>query len=136
MFIATACGRDVYGKAHPEYFALQANGQRGPDVQDWGAGKQQWTKMCVSQPALWGQIVSNWEQGTRHRLAHTHGNLSEGVGNHSLGVSACEDDYDGGYCTCSKWCMAHGLQALHFLLCYYFRRLDEITQTESITQYR
>ena len=61
-------------------------------MQHWGAGKGQWTKMCVSQPALAEQIVHNWE----------HGALSEGVGNHSLGVSACEDDFDGGYCTCSK----------------------------------
>lgn len=48
--------------------------------------------MCVAQPALWDQIVTNF-------VNHT---LSEGVGNHSLGVSACEDDMDGGYCTCSK----------------------------------
>lgn len=51
-----------------------------------------WTKMCVSQPALWDQIVENFVNNT----------LLEGVGNHSLGVSACEDDMDGGYCTCSK----------------------------------
>ncbi len=48
--------------------------------------------MCVSQPALYDQIVKNF-------VNHT---LLEGVGNHSLGVSACEDDMDGGYCSCSK----------------------------------
>lgn len=83
---------DAYGSTHPEYFALQADGHRGPDTAAWGAGKQQWTKMCVSQPALWTRIMRNWENQT----------LLSGVGNHSLGVSACEDDYDGGYCGCSK----------------------------------
>ena len=82
----------IYNISHREYFALQPNGQRGPDTKDWGAGKSQWTKMCVSQPALWRQIVGNFAD-------HQH---PEGSGNHSLGVSACEDDMDGGYCTCDK----------------------------------
>ena len=33
---------------------------------------------------------------------HVRAESRESVGNHSLGVSACEDDYDGGYCSCSK----------------------------------
>lgn len=82
----------LYNESHPEYFALQPSGKRGPDVELWGPGKEQWTKMCVSQPNLWQQIVNNFED-------HVH---SGGVGNHSLGVSACEDDFNGGYCQCSK----------------------------------
>ena len=107
----------MYNQSHPEYFALQRDGHRGPDVStqfdrchlsqsvsrhcnatkcseqlcvwkvaDWGNGKQMWTKMCVSQPALHDQIVKFF-------VNHT---LLEGVGNHSLGVSACEDDFDAG----------------------------------------
>ena len=48
--------------------------------------------MCVSQPALWQQIVHNFE----------HGVMQVGVGNRSLGVDACEDDMNDGYCQCDK----------------------------------
>lgn len=83
----------LFNKTHPEYFALQPNGERSPP--DWPhgpPGSQAWVKMCVTQPAVWEQILHNFE----------HGHSSGGCGNQSLGVSACEDDLDSGYCTCSK----------------------------------
>jgi hypothetical protein len=81
-----------YNHSHPEYFALQPDGERSPP--DWPhgpPGSASWVKMCVSQPGVWQQITHNFEHGT-----------SAGSGNKSLGVSACEDDLDAGYCTCSK----------------------------------
>ena len=44
-----------YGKTNPEYFAL-VNGKRGPKH----ASRPKWVKLCVSNPAVWKQIVANW----------------------------------------------------------------------------
>jgi hypothetical protein len=75
---------DLYGANgslghHPEWFAMQPGGRRGPPAGESPAG----VKMCVSQPTLWQKIAVAMEPG-------------------SLGVSACEDDGDRGFCTCSK----------------------------------
>ena len=69
-----------YNHTHPEYFALQPDGHRGPVV----ASEPDRVKMCVSSPALHRAIAAG---GTDH--------------NH-YGLSAAEDDSDTGYCTCSK----------------------------------
>lgn len=47
---------EEYGETHPEYFALNGNGERGPlnpDTPDR-------VKMCVSNPAVVEQAVSDW----------------------------------------------------------------------------
>jgi len=69
-----------YNLTHPEYFALQPDGRRGPVV----ASEPDRVKMCVSNPALQAAIAAG---GTSH--------------NH-YGLSAAEDDSSTGYCTCSK----------------------------------
>lgn len=68
-----------YGKSHPEWFALQPDGRRGPPNPAQPAG----VKMCVSQSSLWAKVASGYVPGQH-------------------GVSACEDDGDRGFCTCSK----------------------------------
>ena len=57
-----------YGTTHPEYFALNPNGKRGP----LSASKPDRVKMCVSNPALWQAVASG---GTNHNpfgAAYTH----------------------------------------------------------------
>ena len=69
-----------YNLTHPEYFALQPDGHRGPVV----ASEPDRVKMCVNNPALQTAIAAG---GT----AHNH-----------YGLSAAEDDSNTGYCTCAK----------------------------------
>ena len=71
---------DKYNTSHPEYFALQPDGHRGPGAHL----TPDRVKMCVSNPELHKAIA---EGGTSH--------------NH-FGLSAAEDDSNVGYCTCSK----------------------------------
>jgi hypothetical protein len=42
-----------FGKNHPEYFAM-VNGKRQPP------SRPRWVKLCVSNPAVWKQIVKDW----------------------------------------------------------------------------
>eukprot|EP01043_Picozoa_sp_COSAG02_P070933 COSAG02_NODE_12760_length_1498_cov_1.822731_1_plen_318_part_01 len=69
-----------YNHTHPEYFALQPDGYRGPVV----ASEPDRVKMCVSNSALHKAIAAG---GTDHNV---------------YGLSAAEDDSNTGYCTCSK----------------------------------
>jgi hypothetical protein len=48
-----------FGKSHPEFFNLLPNGKREPLPQDTTGSN---ITMCVSQPALWKQIVEDWEK--------------------------------------------------------------------------
>ncbi len=71
-----------YGKEHPEYFALQENGVRGPaDKRD------HFVKLCVSNPKVHEQIISNWQNAK----------------NPSLIINTCENDSHG-YCHCPECC--------------------------------
>ena len=45
----------AYGKKHPEYFAL-VNGKREPRYKN----RADRVKLCVSNPAVWKQIVADW----------------------------------------------------------------------------
>lgn len=67
-----------YGKTHPEYFAL-VNGKRGPR----NPAFPQAVKLCVSNPAVWKQIVENWVK-VRKKLPV---------------INACEND-GLGFCEC------------------------------------
>jgi len=65
-----------YGKEHPEWFALRPDGERGP------IGKRTiYTKFCVSNPAIYPQIIRKWG----------------GKGN----IRACPND-GRGYCVCDN----------------------------------
>ncbi len=44
-----------FGETHPEYFNLLPNGKREPLVHP------KYISMCVSQPALWQQMVDDWK---------------------------------------------------------------------------
>ncbi len=52
--------RKLYGKEHPDYFEMNAAGNR---INDRYAG------MCVSNPALHQQIVANWQAAKRPHAA-------------------------------------------------------------------
>ena len=70
----------MYGKKHPEYFAL-VNGKRQPRY----ASQPDRVKLCVSNPAVWKQIVANWaKQKTRSKF-----------------INVCEND-SGNYCECKN----------------------------------
>ena len=69
-----------FGKTHPEYFAL-TKGKRQP----LAPSRPDWNKLCVSNPAVWKQIVKDW------------------AGNKNRGhfINACEND-GGGFCECEE----------------------------------
>jgi hypothetical protein len=48
-----------YGKEHPEWFAMRADGERGLKIPRAGA----WTPLCVSNPQLHRAIVEAWDGG-------------------------------------------------------------------------
>ncbi len=48
-----------YRDTHPEYFRLLPNGVRGTEETD--PEEFQYISMCVSQPALWKQIIADWQ---------------------------------------------------------------------------
>jgi len=50
----------MYGKTHPEYFALTNSGKRGllPETPSWGTA---FVDMCISNPDFHRQIIHNWE---------------------------------------------------------------------------
>ena len=77
-----------YGKEHPEYFSQLPDGVRGPFEGDPDGN---FITMCVSQPALWRQIVADWRNSPR----------SKSVGSHYIAcVNCCENDSPG-MCTCA-----------------------------------
>ena len=69
-----------FGKSHPEYFAL-VGGKRQPRY----AGQPDRVKLCVSNPAVWKQIVADWAaRKDRSRF-----------------IDVCEND-SGNYCECAE----------------------------------
>lgn len=78
---------EIYGKTHPEYFALiQKTGKREPH--DYGA-KPDRIKMCVSNKDLQQQIVKNW-LATRKQNPQDYET-----------INVCEND-SAGYCECPE----------------------------------
>jgi hypothetical protein len=49
----------AYGKEHPEWFAMRADGERGLKTPRAGA----WSPLCVSNPQLHQRIVDAWDGG-------------------------------------------------------------------------
>lgn len=76
---------EKYGKAHPEYFALNEKGLREP-LHDKQPDR---IKMCVSNPDLPGAVAQEWN---KKRNTETGRILYETI-------SVCEND-SAGYCTC------------------------------------
>ena len=74
---------EQYGAEHPEFFALNEDGERAP------IGPPDRVKMCVSEPALWDEIVARWKQRWEH----------DPIANRTL--NACEND-GGGFCECER----------------------------------
>lgn len=72
----------LYGKEHPEYFAMQSDGVRRPEH------APDRCKLCVSNPAVTKQIVENWLKGNPRAKV----------------INVCEND-SGGYCRCPE-CLA------------------------------
>ena len=88
-----------YGKAHPEWFQLRENGQRGPSK---SSGR---FSMCVSNPELQDEIVARW---------------AAKYGKNSIGPSflnACENDTLG-QCTCEKCKALDGPAPVDYLKYY------------------
>lgn len=48
-----------FGKTHPEYFSMFPDGTRGMDPKE--DPDPQYVHMCVSEPALWRQIIADWK---------------------------------------------------------------------------
>ena len=69
-----------FGKTNPEYFAL-VNGKRGPKYPN----RPKWVKLCVSNPAVWKKIVSEWAKNPKR------GSM----------INICEND-GGGFCECAE----------------------------------
>lgn len=77
-----------YGKAHPEYFALNEKGQREP----LNKNLPEFIKMCVSNPDLPKAIADDWGKSiNRNRNIYELVRL----------ISTCEND-GGGYCSCQN----------------------------------
>lgn len=83
-----------YGQTHPEYFALNRWGKRGPeplkqptaDPAPYTAQEVETVKLCVSNPAVAEQIVANWVA----------------AGMRSKWVNVCENDLSWGFCRCEN----------------------------------
>ena len=69
----------MYGKTHPEYFALN-QGKRAP----WNPKRPELIKMCPSNRALINQIVNNWKNAKVRPPM----------------INVCENDW-GHYCECA-----------------------------------
>lgn len=80
---------DIYGKSHPEFFAMSPEGERKP----WqNNGDPRCVKMCVSNNELHKEVVKRWLEKRKKDPA-----LYETL-------NVCENDWRG-YCRCPK-CMA------------------------------
>ena len=71
---------ELYGKSHPEYFAL-VEGKRQPKYKN----RPDRVKLCVSNPAVWKQIVADWAKRKDRRPF----------------INVCEND-SGNYCECKN----------------------------------
>ena len=72
---------DQYYQTHPEYFAQLPDGKRRLDPK--GSKQADMIAICVSQPALWNQIVENWKSAGQSEF-----------------INLCENDTPGS-CVCS-----------------------------------
>ncbi len=72
---------ELYGKEHPEYFAMQADGVRRPEY----PAQPDRSKLCVSNPAVHERIIANWRAEK----------------NPSPIINVCEND-SAGYCRCPE----------------------------------
>ncbi len=73
-----------FGTSHPEYFARLPNGERRPLTGDSSGIR---VTMCVSQPALWDQIVKDWVSGGQSQRGNAIIKIGE---NDSAGACTCE----------------------------------------------
>jgi len=76
------------GKAHPEFFNMLPDGTRRPDPTFY-SGNPEYITMCVSQPALWAEIIAEWQKTRTPGAPY---------------IDATEDDANG-KCVCDK-CLA------------------------------
>lgn len=74
---------EKYGKTHPEYFGLNKKGVRGPATKNVKR-----VKICVSNPAVVEQVISDWK--------------AEGCPEY---LNICENDGTPGFCRCQQ-CLA------------------------------
>lgn len=82
-----------FGKTHPEFFNMFPNGKRELLEGDV-SGKN--ITMCVSQPALWKQIISDWEKSSdRNPTNIPYRPFINVCENDTPGMCACE--------TCRSW---------------------------------
>ena len=72
---------ELYGKEHPEYFAMQTDGVRRPEY----PAQPDRSKLCVSNPAVHDRIIANWRAEK----------------NPPQIINVCEND-SGGYCRCPE----------------------------------
>jgi len=76
---------EKHKETHPDVFALQPNGRRGPRK----SPKPDFVKMCVSNPKLWEMQLEplrrRAQQGARGQW-----------------LNACENDGSGGFCVCQR----------------------------------
>jgi hypothetical protein len=77
-----------FGTTHPDYFNLLPDGTRRPDP-SYAGGSGEFISMSVSNPALWAQIIADWQKSRSESVPF---------------VDASEND-TGGKCTC-EGCMA------------------------------
>ncbi len=91
---------DLYKDTHPEYFALNRWGYRGPDVDigdasprdyEYDARSKMFVKLCVSNPSTVNQVIENWKKGGM-----------------SDSINACENDL-AGFCRCETCLALDGL---------------------------
>ena len=72
-----------FGKTHPEFFALRPNGKREP------GRSPHLVQMCVSQPALWKQIVDDWKSSTDEPRDWINGAENDSAGDPACNCQNC-----------------------------------------------
>eukprot|EP01043_Picozoa_sp_COSAG02_P021512 COSAG02_NODE_1094_length_14603_cov_40.760549_11_plen_932_part_00 len=75
---------EKYGATHPTWFALHEDGFRGCQKMTDCMNHAQYVKVDPSSDGMAKHVAGGF------------------VDSGQIGVSACEDDYDAGYCTCAK----------------------------------
>ncbi len=79
---------EPYGQAHPEYFNELPDGTRRPDPTFY-SGDPELVSMSVGEPALWAEVVANWQKTRTPGAPY---------------IDATENDTNG-KCVCAK-CLA------------------------------
>lgn len=72
-----------YGKAHPEYFALNKFGKREPVPMAKAWQTDQFVKICPSNPAVADRIVENWLP-KKNRVKFVNAGMDDGADNFCL----------------------------------------------------